>query len=732
MTEAKPGFFAQLRSFPATFYVANTMEIFERMAWYGFYAVSSLYITGPVETGALGFTSEQRGQLQAIVPFILYLMPVVTGALADRYGYKRMFIIAYSGMVCFYYLLGQFKTFPTFLLAFLMVAVSAAIFKPVVVGTVGRVTNASNSRLGFGIFYMMVNVGGFFGPLIAGAVRGMSWRYVFIACSLWAFVNLIIVSIFYKEPTTESTSANRRTVKKVLTNAVEVLGNLRFFITVFVVLIALMVANQEPSWFQWWPHCVVFIAVWIVGNFAWDAVLPAHSGNPSHPASVGRGPFNKRMYCSNWRFALYLLILSGFWTSFNQIFLTSPEYIRDFTDTKGMVSAGRWTFEKVGKPEWIDGLAAIEEQNVFTEFDRLVRRGRGAPTAPFATTKPADPHGGEKSGVDLSKERSLTSADVTRITEIASRLNTPDASDPVKPHDLVESARQMLAYKVRITPMRLGELAASAPSGPTQRSKAELDAATRTIENSLKRKGHAGINDERRGQIAAEIATLISRDGARVSKEDLEAASKKLGGEIDAELLLVGVQDAVYRPHLWQDMDSGRQVNPEHIVNFDALAIVLLQVIVSYMMSKFHQFTTMIVGMVIAAIGIGLAAFAGGTMIGPVGGSLLIVAAGIVIFAVGEMMASPTSQEYVSRIAPPDRVAVYMGYYFVSVALGNLFGGILSGQLYGKLARDMQRPDLMWLAFGGIMLGTAILFVLYDRFAIPKAMRDAPTVAAHG
>ena len=53
MTEAKPGFIAQLKSFPATFYVANTMEIFERMAWYGFFAVSSLYITGPVETGAL-------------------------------------------------------------------------------------------------------------------------------------------------------------------------------------------------------------------------------------------------------------------------------------------------------------------------------------------------------------------------------------------------------------------------------------------------------------------------------------------------------------------------------------------------------------------------------------------------------------------------------------------------------------------------------------------------------
>ena len=52
--------------------------------------------------------------------------------------------------------------------------------------------------------------------------------------------------------------------------------------------------------------------------------------------------------------------------------------------------------------------------------------------------------------------------------------------------------------------------------------------------------------------------------------------------------------------------------------------------------------------------------------------------------------------------------------------IGNLFGGILSGELYGKLARDMQRPDLMWAAFGGIMLFTAVVFLLYNRFALPR------------
>ena len=96
------------------------------------------------------------------------------------------------------------------------------------------------------------------------------------------------------------------------------------------------------------------------------------------------------------------------------------------------------------------------------------------------------------------------------------------------------------------------------------------------------------------------------------------------------------------------------------------------------------------------------------------------MALALFFFAIGEMMASPTSQEYVGRIAPADKKALYMGYYFVAVALGNLFGGILSGELYGRLARDMQRPDLMWLAFGGLMLLTAVVFMIFNRLAMPK------------
>ena len=371
MTETKPGFVEQVKSYPKAFWVANTMEIFERMSWYGFFAVSSLYLTGAVETGALGFTSEQRGSIQAIIPFLLYLMPVVTGALADRYGYKKLFIISYLGMAISYYFLGRFTTIPTFMAAFMAVAVAAAIFKPVVVGTVAKVTNESNSATGFGIFYMMVNIGGFFGPIVAGVLRGWSWTYVFAASALWSLVNLIIVLIFYSDPSTEATSEKRRTLKQVGEDMVDVLGNMRFGITVLTVLIALMVANLEFDWFTWWT-CSIFIGGWLVLNFVWDMLMPAGSGDPKNPSSKNRLFLFKRMHCSNWRFATFLLIMSGFWTSFNQIFLTMPLYIRDFTETKPLVDASRSALGIIGKPEWADHLASIDDNEVFAEYDRLI------------------------------------------------------------------------------------------------------------------------------------------------------------------------------------------------------------------------------------------------------------------------------------------------------------------------------------------------------------------------
>ena len=178
------------------------------MAWYGFFAVSSLYITGAVGDGGLGFSDEDRGVLQGVVTFFLYLFPVVTGALADRYGYKRMPFAAFgarAGLTCC-----SASSRPSHVLPGLPPGGPGCRH----VQTRGdryhlRVTNDRTASMGFGIFCMMVNIGGFVGPIVAGIVRGWDWSYVFIASAIWISVNFIILAFFSSEPTRRASLPTR-------------------------------------------------------------------------------------------------------------------------------------------------------------------------------------------------------------------------------------------------------------------------------------------------------------------------------------------------------------------------------------------------------------------------------------------------------------------------------------------------------------------------------------------
>ena len=50
--------------------------------------------------GGLGFGEQAVGFLQSIVYAATYVLPILGGALADRYGYRRMLLVAFSLLAC--------------------------------------------------------------------------------------------------------------------------------------------------------------------------------------------------------------------------------------------------------------------------------------------------------------------------------------------------------------------------------------------------------------------------------------------------------------------------------------------------------------------------------------------------------------------------------------------------------------------------------------------------------
>lgn len=387
--------------FPKTFWVANTIELFERWAWYGFFMLFANYLTGSSDVGGLEFTQAQKGMLMGIGTGILYFLPVITGAIADKYGYKKVLFVAFIIYTSAFILLPMFDTFTGVFIMYLYLAVGAALFKPVISATIAKTTTDETASIGFGIFYMMVNIGAFFGPMVTLLFKNSSYDLVFYISAGIVAINFILL-LFYKEP---DRKPNNDTLGTSISNVFKNIGQ-------------------------------------VVVDF---------------------------------KFMLFLLIIAGFWTMYNQLFFTLPVFIAQWVDTSV----------------------------VYDFFHNAM----------------------------------------------------PFFSENYGTHD---------------------------------------------------------------GQMEAEFIT-----------------------------------------------------------NFDALFIIIFQIIVSTIVMKWQPLKTMMTGFLVCAIGMSLTLFTQ---------NVLFTFAAIYIFAIGEMAGSPKITEYIGRIAPADKKALYMGYSFIPVFLGNVFAGFISGNVYQNMS----------------------------------------------
>jgi len=274
------GIIGTMKKFPKVFWVANTIEIFERIAWYGLFAVLALYLTGSTDDGALGFSQTQKGMMMGIVTAILYALPIFTGAIADRIGYRLMLLLAFiiygSGLL----LMGVMTQYVFVFSAFLMVALGAAMFKPVISATVSKTTTDETSSIGFGIFYMMVNIGGFVGPILSSRLReALGWHIVFVMAASAIAVNIAIVLLFYREPNREKiTDSLVNSIKKTVMNIVTAIADLRLLLFLIIMIGFWTMFNQL---FYTLPN---FIEQWVDTKVIYDSLS---SISPALAASVG-------------------------------------------------------------------------------------------------------------------------------------------------------------------------------------------------------------------------------------------------------------------------------------------------------------------------------------------------------------------------------------------------------------------------------------------------------------
>jgi dipeptide/tripeptide permease len=84
--------------FPKAFWTANTVELFERAAYYAVFIAITLYLTKVV-----GFNDIWSAWIGGGFSAGLYLLPPFAGAYADKIGFRNAIILAFSLLTLGYF-----------------------------------------------------------------------------------------------------------------------------------------------------------------------------------------------------------------------------------------------------------------------------------------------------------------------------------------------------------------------------------------------------------------------------------------------------------------------------------------------------------------------------------------------------------------------------------------------------------------------------------------------------
>jgi dipeptide/tripeptide permease len=228
--------------FEANFWVANTLELFERLAFYGANAVMVVFISEKVGL------KEDASSLAGIFSGLIFFLPVLAGVFVDRYGFRKSLTACFAIFTLGYFLIGLAGMEPgraltdaigpkAYVIAVLAItAIGGSLIKPCIVGTVDRTSKPQTKALGFAIYYTLVNFGGAIGPLLALPVRqNLGIEFVLIVSSVTSLLLLLGTRLFFREPPGPVGGASVRTFGKVFRDMLMVFTNFRFmsFLIIF-------------------------------------------------------------------------------------------------------------------------------------------------------------------------------------------------------------------------------------------------------------------------------------------------------------------------------------------------------------------------------------------------------------------------------------------------------------------------------------------------------------------
>lgn len=250
--------------FSKAFWVSNTVELFERMAYYAVFIVLTLYLSS-----ILGFNDFEASIISGLFSGGLYLLPLFTGAYADKIGFRKSMIIAFSLLTAGYVGLGLM---PTLLEAaglveygeatrftglaessqrwlivpvLTLIMVGGSFIKSVISGSVAKETTEATRARGYSIFYMMVNFGAFTGKTVVDPLRDFignrAYIYINYFSAVMTLLALLAVVFLYKSA---HTAGEGKSMREIGRGFLRILTNWRLLTLILIVTGFWMVQQQ--------------------------------------------------------------------------------------------------------------------------------------------------------------------------------------------------------------------------------------------------------------------------------------------------------------------------------------------------------------------------------------------------------------------------------------------------------------------------------------------------------
>lgn len=293
-----------MTKFSKAFWVANSVELLERLAYYAVFIVLTLYLSN-----VWGFSDIEAGFISGTFSAFLYLLPTFAGAYADKIGFRSAIMIAFllltlgygglgllptllqsAGLVS-YGMTTTFSGLNTSSLRWSIVPVLALIviggsfIKAVISGTVARETTSETRARGYALFYMMVNIGAFTGKTVVDPLRksmgDLGLVYLNFFSAGMTLLALVAVFFFYKSVKTEGRG---KSFSEIGQGMLKVLGNVRLVVLILIIsgfwmiqgqmyatmpkyVIRMIGADASPGWYANVNPLVVFVLVNFITSF---------------------------------------------------------------------------------------------------------------------------------------------------------------------------------------------------------------------------------------------------------------------------------------------------------------------------------------------------------------------------------------------------------------------------------------------------------------------------------